>query len=80
MAAIDLYNPDTYVLGAPHDEFTRLRREDPVHWQDIPGQAGYWAVLKHADVVHVSRNPNLFCCEAGGVVLEDMDPERLSRM
>jgi hypothetical protein len=43
MAVIDLYNPDTYVLGAPHDEFTRLRREDPVHWQDIPGQAGYWA-------------------------------------
>ena len=77
---IDLYSPDTYIDGAPHEEFARLRQEDPVHWQDIPGQPGYWAVLRHADVVHVSRNPNLFSCEAGGVVLEDLDPDRLARM
>lgn len=77
---VDLYSPDTYVDGAPHAEFTRLRREDPVIWQEIPGQAGYWAVLRHADVVHVSRNPVLFSCEAGGVVLEDLDPDRLARM
>lgn len=78
--AVDLYDPGTYESGPPHDEFTRLRETDPVHWQDIPGQPGYWAVLRHADVVHVSRNPLLFSCEAGGVVLEDMDPERLARM
>ena len=77
---VDLYSPDTYIDGAPHEEFARLRREDPVYWQEIPGQAGYWAVLRHADVVHVSRNPVLFSCEAGGVVLEDLDPERLARM
>jgi cytochrome P450 len=77
---VDLYSPDTYVDGAPHAEFARLRREDPVFWQEIPGQAGYWAVLRHADVVHVSRNPVLFSCETGGVVLEDLDPERLARM
>ena len=78
--AIDLYDPDTYVGAVPHDDFTDLRREDPVHWQDMPGQPGYWAVLRHADVVHVSRHPELFACEAGGVVLEDLDPERLARM
>jgi len=77
---IDLYSPDTYLNGAPHDEFARLGREEPVYWQDIPGQEGYWAILRHADVVHVSRNPLLFSCEAGGVVLEDLDPERLARM
>ncbi len=77
---IDLYSPDTYVDGPPHAELSRLRRECPVVWQDIPGQEGYWAVLRHADVVHVSRNPRLFSCEAGGVVLEDLDPERLARM
>lgn len=80
VGVVDLYSPDTYRNGPPHEEFTRLRREDPVHWQDIPGQPGYWAVLRHADVVHVSRNPRLFSCEAGGVVLEDLDPERLARM
>lgn len=80
MATIDLYSPDTYVDGPPHEEFARLRREDPVHWQEIPGQPGYWAVLRHADVVRVSREPRVFSCEAGGVVLEDLDPERLARM
>ena len=78
--AIDLYDPDTYIGSVPHAEFSRLRREDPVHWQEMPDQPGYWAVLRHADVVHVSRHPELFSCEAGGVVLEDLDPERLARM
>ena len=77
---VDLYAPETYLDGVPHEAFTELRRTDPVHWQDIPGEPGYWAVLTHADVVHVSRNPNLFSAEAGGVVLEDLDPERLARM
>jgi len=80
MMTIDLYDPDTYTASVPHEDFAILRREDPVHWQDMPGQAGYWAVLRHADVVHVSRHPELFSCEAGGVVVEDLDPERLARM
>ncbi|MEI7623348.1 MAG: cytochrome P450, partial [Actinomycetes bacterium] len=80
MMTIDLYDPDTYSASVPHEDFATLRREDPVHWQDMPGQPGYWAVLRHADVVHVSRHPELFSCEAGGVVVEDLDPERLARM
>lgn len=78
--AVDLYDPDTYSAGPPHEVLSELRRTDPVHWQDIPGEPGYWAVLGHADVVHVSRNPTLFSCEEGGIVLEDMDPDRLARM
>ena len=80
MMTIDLYDPDTYSASVPHEDFATLRRKDPVHWQDMPGQPGYWAVLRHADVVHVSRHPELFSCEAGGVVVEDLDPERLARM
>jgi cytochrome P450 len=77
---IDLYRPETYGDGPPHEVFAELRASDPVVWQDIPGQEGYWAVLRHADVVHVSRNPLLFSAEAGGVVLETLDEERLVRM
>jgi len=36
LAGIDLYDPDGYVAGPPHDTFTRLRRERPVWWQDMP--------------------------------------------
>ncbi len=33
-----------------YELFAELRRTQPVYWQDIPDQPGYWAVLKHADV------------------------------
>lgn len=78
--APDIYSPDAYVAGPPHETFAHLRRTDPVHWQEIPGQGGYWAVLKHADVVHVARNPALFSASEGGVVLEDLAPEQLAMM
>ncbi len=76
----DFYDPDTYVAGPPHELFARLRREQPVVWQDIPGEPGYWAVLRHADVVHVAREPVLFSAATGGVVLEDLPPESLAMM
>jgi len=77
---VNLADPDAFVAGPPHEELVELRRTDPVHWQDMDGEPGFWAVLLHSDVVHVARNPNLFSAEAGGVVLEDMDPDRLARM
>ena len=78
--ATDIYSPDVYVDGPPHEAFSMLRREQPVCWQDVPGQAGYWAVLRHADVVHVARHPELFSASAGGVVIEDLEPASLESM
>jgi cytochrome P450 len=77
VSAYDLYDPDGYVAGPPHAVFEALRREDPVHWQDMPDGTGYWAVLRHADLVTVARNPQLYSAEIGGVVLEDLPPETL---
>ena len=78
--AIDIYSPDLYVDGPPHKAFSKLRREQPVCWQDVPGQAGYWAVLRHADVVQVARHPEVFSASEGGVIIEDLDPPSLEAM
>lgn len=75
----DLASPDTYVEGPPHALFGELRRTSPVHWNETAG-GGYWAVLKHADVEHVARNPQTFSSAVGGVVLEDLPPDRLEQM
>ncbi|MEC3954495.1 cytochrome P450 [Nocardia sp. CDC153] len=75
----DIYDPELYVAGPIHEIFAELRRTDPVHWQDMPGEPGYWAVLKHADVAHVARNPRLFSAEREGVILENLPPERLEQ-
>ena len=57
---VDLANPDAFVNGVPHDALTELRRTDPVHWQPMAGEPGSWAVLRHADVAHVDRHPEIF--------------------
>ncbi|MDQ1520437.1 MAG: cholest-4-en-3-one 26-monooxygenase, partial [Actinomycetota bacterium] len=77
---VNIYDPDAYVRGVPHDVFAELRRTQPVYFQDMPGEPGYWAVLKHADVVHVAREPNLFSASEGGVVLENLAPDQLEMM
>ncbi|MFE3024226.1 cytochrome P450 [Nocardia tengchongensis] len=75
----DIYDPELYVAGPIHEIFAGLRRTDPVHWQEMPGEPGYWAILKHADVSHVARNPELFSAEVEGVILENQPPERLEQ-
>src|SRR5581483_11925273 len=77
--AVDIYDPDLYVDGPIHEIFAELRRTDPVHWQDMPDEPGYWTVLRHADVCHVARHPRLFSAETQGVILENPPPAQLER-
>ena len=77
--SIDIYDPDVYVDDSPHAVFEQLRRDCPVYRQEMPDGTFYWAILKHADVVTVSREPLLFSAEVGGVVLEDSPPEQIEQ-
>jgi cytochrome P450 len=74
---VDLSDPDWYLTEPVHETFAELRRSDPVHWQEMRGEPGFWAVLRHADAVHVSRRPDLFSNWLGGVMLEDPEPASL---
>lgn len=76
---VDIYDPDLYVDGPIHEIFAELRRDDPVHWQAMPDEPGYWAVMRHADLCAVAKNPAIFSAEEKGVVLEDPEPERLAQ-
>lgn len=75
-----LADPNTFVTGVPHAQIARLRDEASVAWQDMDSEPGFWAVLEHADVVHVAREPNLFSASEGGVVLENLDDATLEMM
>ncbi len=76
----DIYSPDSYVKSPPHDAFAALRATNPVYWQATDEAEGYWAVLRHADVIHVARHPEIFSASEGGVVIEDLDPVSLQNM
>jgi cholest-4-en-3-one 26-monooxygenase len=56
-----LIHPDHYAAhGYPHPLWKRLRREDPVHWFDKTEGMPFWAITKHADIVTIGKQPELF--------------------
>src|SRR3954467_10480013 len=58
--------------GVPHDHLKGLRQEAPVFRHDDPQRPeGYWAITRHADVVYVSRNPDLFSSYEKTAMIED---------
>ncbi|MGD9701731.1 MAG: cytochrome P450 [Acidimicrobiia bacterium] len=74
-ADADITDPDVYTSGVPYATFERLRDHDPVSWWDEhDGGAGFWAVTRYDDLLHVSRNVETFS-SAQGITLEEMDPD-----
>src|SRR5205085_5814842 len=80
LSGIDLYDPDRYVAGPPHDDFARLRKQAPVFRQTMRDGSFYWAVTRHADVVAVSTDPETFSSSRGSVMIEDLEPSLLEMM
>ena len=46
--------------GYPHDVWTRLRAEDPVHWYDRSPGEKFWTITRHEDIVFIGKRPDLF--------------------
>ena len=79
---IDIYEPEQYVFGVPHDKYKVLRERSPVVFQKEEGGSGYWAVLKHADVMFASKKPKIFSSYQAGInipdpIEEDLDIARM---
>jgi cytochrome P450 len=74
---IDVYNPDSYTAGIPHEQFAWLRANAPVYWHEHPAGHGYWVLSKHADVLAVSRDFKTFSAEEGFVMVDDLPPDIL---
>lgn len=83
----DLTDPDTNLVGVPHEKFTELRRASPIYWVEQTEAAragmateagtGYWAVTKHADVAAVSKNDRVFSSRENGAIIRN--PETVTR-
>jgi len=75
LAVDEIHLSDPLFWQRPLEEregaFATLRRERPVSFHEepdlgvLPQGPGYWAVTRHADILHVSRNPQLFCSGQG---------------
>ncbi len=80
----DILTPSMYADGIPHEYLRELRREHAVVRVDEPateafaGGRGYWLVLRHAEVSHVSRHPEDFSSWRGTSFLRDQRPTDVS--
>jgi cholest-4-en-3-one 26-monooxygenase len=58
---LDLATPEHYERnGYPHGEWTWLRRHDPVFFYDRPNVDPFWAITKHADIIEIGKQPDVF--------------------
>ena len=81
----ELLDPEVYGRnGPPHELWTRMRRESPVHWCELPGIEPFWAITRHADICSISRQPDKFLSEPGITLMptdRNLDPaEGLGQM
>ncbi|NRB30839.1 MAG: cytochrome P450 [Rhizobiaceae bacterium] len=70
----DLTSHDTFVEGPPHNTFARLRKDDPLHWTSWQGGEDFWSVTRHADILELNRNTEVFS-SARGIRMEDQTYE-----
>ncbi|MCU9836797.1 cytochrome P450 [Ruegeria sp. WL0004] len=70
----DLTSHDAFAVGAPHNTFYRLRREDPLHWTEYADGQDFWSVTRHADIAEMNKNTAVFS-SARGIRMEDQSYE-----
>jgi hypothetical protein len=70
----DLTSHDSFLNGPPHNTFSRLRREDPVHWTEWDQGQPFWSLTRHADIHALNGKPELLS-SARGIRMEDQSYE-----
>jgi cholest-4-en-3-one 26-monooxygenase len=71
---VDLGDLELWANGPPHELFTRLRHEAPVHWSPLGSyseEAGFWSLTKAADLRAVSLDWQTFSSYVGGIMVLD---------
>jgi len=80
-----LWNPNSWTRGHPHDLYARMRNEAPVMWSKMrKGGSGFWSVSRYEDIKTVELNPDIYSSQRGGINLsvpprEHWRPEILMR-
>jgi cytochrome P450 len=57
------------------EHFKRLREEDPVHFNELPGIGRYWSITKFEDIMYIDKNHDLFSSAQGITLGPRIDAE-----
>ena len=73
---LDLVSSHAYAeKGVPHDLWTRLRAESPVHSCAPKDFDPFWAITKHADICEISKQPEIFSSAPGIAMIRRAEEE-----
>ncbi len=75
LADLDVSDLDLWGDGPPHEVFTRLRNEDPLHWSelgDFPDESGFWSVVRNKDIRTVGRDTDTFSSERSIILVDKL--------
>ena len=68
--------PQRYgVSGPPHEQWKQLREQSPVHLCESQEYRDFWAFTKHADIMSISSNPEVFSNSEGPTLLSEEQRE-----
>src|ERR1043165_7800874 len=77
---VNLLDLSVFEEERAHDILRMLRAEDPVHWNEGDERNnGFWSITKYADILHVSRHPELFI-SSKGIAGPGLRPEFIERL
>jgi cytochrome P450 len=77
---VNLLDLSVFEEERAHDILRMLRAEDPVHWNEGDERNnGFWSITKYADILHVSRHPELFI-SSKGIAGPGLRPEFVERL
>ena len=72
-----LVEPRSYMeRGYPHAEWKQLRREAPVAFLEPESWQSFWAITKHADIIEVSKQPEIFLNAPGMTLVREEQARR----
>jgi len=75
---VNLADPGNFVPAVPHEMFEVLRRDAPVWFHPGTDEVeGFWCIVKHADLVELSRDYGHASSALGGITLHDASAEDL---
>ena len=65
-SGFELVNAEYYARnGPPHEIWTQLRAESPVHWCEVDRIEPFWAITRQRDIRFISRQPDKFLSAPG---------------
>lgn len=80
LSSIDIYDHEQYRDAPPYAKFATLRAQAPVFRHDDPQvPEGHWALTRHADVVYVSRNPEIFSSHERTALSQEFAMEQIEQ-